>query len=59
MIAIAATTVNTPEVATVATYDVHAMPGNDSGSTPAARETTRAAATGTIDASDAPGALSE
>ena len=54
----AAITVNRPEVTTPATYDVQAMPGNDAGSTPAAREISRAACTGASATSDAPGALS-
>src|SRR4051812_47775534 len=54
----AAIAVNSPEVTTAATYDVHAMPGNEAGSTPAARETMRAAWTGASAISEPPGALS-
>ena len=54
----AAITVNRADVTTPATYDVHAMPGNDAGSTPAARAARRAACTGRSATSDAPGALS-
>src|SRR5439155_17590344 len=55
----AAIIVNRPEVTTAATYDVHAIPGKDPGSTPAHRDTTRAACTGPSASSAVPGALSE